>query len=92
MKLLDKIINMKWIQPELYWMRDVETNGQMDRRTDGVKPIYLPQQPSLWGGGYNDISQIIMSDSLRRQFVIKKFNISQGSLDISNSTLQGLRL
>ena len=44
-----RCINMKWIQPDLqklqsgHGMRDGRgTDGRTDRRTDGVKPIYPP--------------------------------------------------
>ena len=51
-KLLDKIINIKWIQPELLELQsrqgvqdgrmDRQTDRQAEGRTDGAKPIYHP--------------------------------------------------
>ena len=49
LKLLDKIVNIKWIEPELkalqrgHGMRGGRTDVRTDRRADGVKPIYTQQ-------------------------------------------------
>ena len=51
LKLLDKIINMKWIQPELlalqsrHGMRDGRTDRQIDGRTDGQSETNIPPPP-----------------------------------------------
>ena len=48
---LIRCVNMKWIQPEQYALQS--RHRMLDRRTDGVKPIY---PPTTWlCGGYNNV-------------------------------------